>query len=544
MFDLRALPPVMTHNFSQTPQAEISRSVFDRSHTYKCTFDASYLIPFYVDEALPGDTFTADLTAIARLATPLHPLMDNLHVDFFFFSCPNRLLWDNWERFMGAQDNPADSIDYTVPEVTKPTTWAVGSIWDYFGLRAGATGAAINVNALHPRMYNRVYNEWFRDQNLIDSATLNLDDGPDADTDYALLKRAKRPDYFTAGLPWPQKGDAVTVPLGTTANVWGDGYAMRLWNGSASYGLKWSSTNKLSADAANVGAAVGATPSASGSPTDNQTLGLYEKVAGQTTGLYADLEDATAATINEWREAFQLQRYLERDARSGSRYCEMIQAHFGVTDPSMAVLQRSEYIGGGSARVEVVPVAQTESSDAATAQGTLTGVGYMEKSGIGFTKSFTEHCCIMGIMCARGDITYQQGVDRMWNRRTRFDYYAPVFAHLGEQEVLNKEIFCQDTAADDDVFNYQERWAEYRVKLSKVCGQFRSDYTSSLDAWHLSPDFSALPTFNQSFIEDETPVDRVIAVPAEPHFLFDSYMRLRCARPMPTFSVPGMLDHF
>lgn len=542
MFDLRALPPVMTHNFSQTPQADISRSVFDRSHTYKCTFDASYLIPFYVDEALPGDTFSADLTAIARLATPLHPIMDNLHVDFFFFSCPNRLLWENWERFMGAQDDPSSSIDYTVPEVTKPTTWAVGSIWDYFGLRAGATGAAINVNALHPRMYNRVYNEWFRDQNLIDSVTLNIDDGPDADTDYALLKRSKRPDYFVSGLPWPQKGDAVEVPLGTTAPVVGTGKALGLLDGTSQLGLFSGSTYKLRGDTGATGVNVGAAVTPTVDAVANVGIGL------STNKLYsqveADLSAATAATINEWREAFQLQRYLERDARSGSRYCEMIQAHFGVTDPSMAVLQRSEYIGGGSARVEVVPVAQTESSDASTAQGTLAGVGYMEKGGIGFTKSFTEHCCIMGIMCARGDVTYQQGIDRMWSRRTRFDFYAPVFAHLGEQEVLNKEIYCQDTSADDDVFNYQERWSEYRVKLSKVCGQFRSDYTSSLDPWHLSPDFSALPVFNQSFIEDETPVDRVIAVPSEPHFLFDSFMRLRCARPMPTFSVPGMIDHF
>jgi hypothetical protein len=541
-FDLRSLPPVMQHNFSTTPRADIQRSVFDRSHSKSGTMDASYLIPFFVDEYMPGDTFTYDLTCIARLATPLKPIMDGLYVDFFFFACPNRLLWNNWEKFMGAQDDPGDSIDFTVPEVTKPATWAVHSIWDYMGLRAGSTGTAINVNALHPRMYNRVYNEWFRDQNLVDSVTLNLDDGPDADTDYTLLKRSKRPDYFVSCLPWPQKGDAVTVPLGTSAPVKGDGTAMRFWDGSTTYGTMFQNTpNRLSINTGSDVQNVGTSPATGSNPTGGTVVGLYN---GTTTGVIADLSNATAASINEWREAFQLQRYLERDARSGTRYCEHIQAHWNVTDPSMAVLQRSEYIGGGRAKVEVVPVAQTESSDASTAQGTLTAVGYLEKDKIRWTKSFTEHGCLLGIMCLTGDVRYQQGVGRMWNRRTRFDYYAPVFAHLGEQEVLNKELFVQDAAADDNVFGYQERWSDYRTKMSEICGQLRSDYTSSLDSWHLAPDFAALPSLNQTFIEDETPVDRVIAVPAEPHLIFDTYAKYHCTRAMPTFSVPGMIDHF
>lgn len=533
-FDLRALPPVMQHNFSQTPQADISRSVFDRSHSKSGTMDASYLIPFFVDEVMPGDTFIYNLSCVARLATPLKPIMDNLHIDFFFFHCPNRLLWENWEKFMGAQDNPADSIDFTVPEVTKPVSWAVGTIWDYFGLRAGASGCAINVNALHPRMYNRVYNEWFRDQNLVDSVTLNLDDGPDADTDYTLLKRAKRPDYFTAALPWPQKGDAVEVPLGTTAPVLGIGKGNDTWN-SGSQGV-YESNNATNTYTDYV--------LINGGSTAEKQFYVQKQASSAYPNIYADLANATAATINEWREAFQLQRYLERDARSGTRYCEHIQAHWGVTDPSMAVLQRTEYIGGGTCRVNIVPVAQTESSDATTAQGTLAAVGYAEKQGISWTKSFTEHGCLMGIMCCRGDVRYQQGTARMWSRRTRFDYYAPVFAHLGEQEVLNKEIFTQDTTADDDVFGYQERWAEYRTKMSEVCGQLRSDYSSSLDSWHLAPDFSTLPALNQTFIEDETPVDRIIAVPAEPHLIFDTYASYKCTRAMPTFSVPGMIDHF
>lgn len=537
--DLRPLPPVQQHNFARVPRAEIQRSVFDRSHGWKGTFNEAELIPFYVDEALPGDTFSMDCSVVARMSTPLHPLMDNLYMDFFFFSCPNRLLWDNWEKFMGAQDDPGDSIDFTIPQLSKPAggDHAIGSVADYFGLRAGTTGSeAITVNALPFRMLNKVWNEWFRDQNLQNSVTENTGNGPDTYTDYAILKRNKRPDYFSTALPWPQKGDAVEIPLGDYAPVKGIGKGDTTW--TATNQNVWETKEPLI-----------------------QTYNPWQEISGAGTlgakeffverdpsttepWIRADLSAATSATINEWREAFQLQRFLERDARSGTRYCEVIQAHFGVTDPSHAVLQRSEYIGGGTAPIQITPVAQTSESGT-TDQGHLTGVGYVEKDGVGFTKSFTEHCTIIGLLNVRGTAgTYQQGTDRMWSRSTRYDFYTPVLAHLGEQEILNKEIYTQDTAADDNVFGYQERWAEYRMKRSVITGAFRSDYATSLDPWHLSIDFSSLPVLNSSFIEEAVPVSRVVAAPSEPRFLCDAWLKLRCARPMPVFSVPGQIDHF
>lgn len=543
-FDLSPLPPVRQQNFGTVPRADIQRSVFSLSHGYQTTFDASYLIPIFAEEYLPGDTWNIKMTAVGRLSTPLHPVMDNMEVSFFFFSCPNRLLWDNWQKFQGEQVDPGDSIDYTVPQVSAPGSgkWDVHSLADYFGLRAEAAGVAIAVNALHFRMYNLVYNEFFRDQNLIDSVTVNRDDGPDTYTDYALLKRAKCADYFTSALPWPQKGDAVEVPLGTEAPVLGIGKVNNTWVGSSSPNVYESGQTAPAA----YPQYQHITYDTSGATAAAHEHWLVERDLVETDYPYirADLSNATAATINEWREAFQLQRLLERDARSGSRYCEILQSHWGVTDPANAVLQRPEYIGGGKAPVGISAVAQTESSDASTAQGTLTGVGTMQKTGISMTKSFTEHGCLLGIACLTGSIKYQQGVRRMWNRRTRYDYYMPVLANLGEQEILNKEIFVQNTSADDEVFGYQERWAEYRCKMSEVTGKFRSDYASSLDAWHLAPDFSALPVLNQSFIEDETPIDRVVAVPAEDHMIFDAWYDIKVARAMPTFSVPGMIDHF
>lgn len=535
-FDLSPLPAVRQENFGTVPKAEIKRSVFSLSHGYQTTFDASYLIPIFAEEYLPGDTWNLKMTAVGRLSTPLHPVMDNMEVSFFFFSCPNRLLWENWQKFQGEQIDPGDSIDYTVPQVSPPASgqWDVHSLADYFGLRAEAAGVAIAVNALHFRMYNLVYNQFFRDQNLIDSVTVNVDDGPDTYTDYALLKRAKRADYFTSALPWPQKGDAVEVPLGTDAPVLGIGVENNTTSHTSQSVYESGGTTPVYAYAQKFNAAAG---------TAQTWYGEQEYQNGYPN-IRTDLSSATAATINEWREAFQLQRLLERDARSGTRYCEILQSHWGVTDPSNAVLQRPEYIGGGRAPVGISAVAQTESSDASTAQGTLTGVGTMQKTGISITKSFTEHGCLLGLACLTGSIKYQQGVRRMWNRRTRYDYYMPVLANLGEQEILNKEIYVQNTSADDDVFGYQERWAEYRCKMSEVTGKFRSDYGSSLDSWHLAPDFSALPVLNQSFIEDETPIDRVIAVPAEDHMIFDAWYDIKVARAMPTFSVPGMIDHF
>jgi hypothetical protein len=524
-----SLPSVMKHSFSKVPQANIPRSSFNRSHGLKTTFDAGYLVPIFVDEALPGDTFNCNAAAFGRLATPIHPVMDNMYIDTFFFAVPNRLLWDNWEKFNGAQDNPTDSTDYVMPTLDCPTIgYAEGSIFDYFGLPINVDIDAVGdgINALPLRAYNLIWNEWFRDQNLQDSVTVETGDAGDTYADYSLLKRGKRHDYFTSCLPWPQKGDAVDLPLGSVAPiVYGDSI-----NGTSPSDNKFYVSEVYNSDSIH---------------SYGSTLGVV--TGGQSNAsaanLFADLNDATAATINQLREAFQVQKLYERDARGGTRYTEIIRSHFGVTSPDYR-MQRPEYLGGGSAPININPIAQTSSTDATTPQGNLAAMGTASFNGHGFTKSFTEHCVIIGLACVRADLTYQQGLNRMWSRSTRFDHYWPSLAHIGEQAVLNKEIMCQGTSADDDVFGYQERYAEYRYKPSYITGAFRSDAAQSLDAWHLSQDFATLPVLDDQFIQENPPVDRVIAVPSQPHLILDMYFKLHCARPMPTYSVPGMIDHF
>ena len=542
---------VMKHLFSQIPRAQISRSVFDRSHGWKSTFDSGYLVPFLVDEVLPGDSYKVKFNFLARLSTPIVPTMDNLFVDTFYFFVPYRLLWKHWEQFNGQQDYPGAQTDYLVPQTTAPADkgFPVGSLEDYFGLPTGVKG--IKANELAARAYALIWNEWFRDENLQNPINLSsfaeiksasgLDDVGVGDAGFTgahkLLRRGKRHDYFTSALPWPQKGPGVEIGLAGSAPISGtvpvNLYTLHMDDNDSSGHLT---------------GLVGVSPSGSGYAGFLQPRVTSAGSSNLPFTGTVDLSPSSAATINSLRQAFQLQKLYERDARGGTRYTEILRSHFGVVSPDSR-LQRPEYLGGSESPVIINPVVQnsaTGSAGAETPQGNLAAYGLASSTSAkhGFTKSFVEHGIIIGLLNVRADLTYQQGIPRMFSRRTRFDFYWPVLAHLGEQAILNKEIYAQGTDADDDVFGYQERYAEYRYFPSMITGKLRSTDPQSLDVWHLSQKFDNLPKLSAQFIEDNPPVSRILAVQNEPQFIIDSYIEMKCARPMPVYGVPGLVDHF
>jgi hypothetical protein len=524
-------------HFSRVPKADTPRSTFDRSHAHKTTFDAGKLVPIFVDEVLPGDTFNMDATTFTRLATPLKPLMDNIHLDIHFFFVPNRLVWTNWQQFMGERVNPDDNPD----DIEHPTV-AVNlesgdgtQLHNYMGVpfRPGF-GQFVEINALPLRAYQLIYNEWYRDQNLIDSKT-DFDysiDGNEGIKQIELYTRGKRHDYFTSCLPWPQKGDEVLLPLDFQADIIPDPNTDQ----SPNFQAQGSTQGESLWTVPNIGANAGALTLDTGVTYQNASILVWDDPK-----LLADLSSGNEISINDLRSAFQIQKLLERDARGGTRYIELILSHFGVHSPD-GRLQRPELLGSSTSRININPIASTVSQETSP-QANLAGVG----TGLTkcyFNKSFTEHGIIIGLASARADLTYQQGLEKHWWRRTRYDYYWPSLAHLGEQVVSVGEIYITGTAADEEVFGYQERYAEYRYKPSRITGLFSSENPASLDVWHLSQEFDSAPLLNQEFIEEDIPIDRVIAVPSEPHFICDVWFDLKCSRAMPVYSVPGLIDHF
>lgn len=573
---------VRGHRFSDAPAMYMRRTKFDRSHVYKTTFDAGKLIPVFVDEVLPGDTARMSVNYFARLATPIKPIMDNIYLDWFFFFVPNRLVWEHWQNFCFEQEDPDDNTDYVIPTTsagdTSDTSKAVGSLWDYFGLPIGIqNGSSINVSALPFRAVYLIFNEWFRDENLQKSVKIQkgdenevLDSSRSNDqpswvsnlnvAGYVCPPRGKRHDYFTSALPWTQKGPGVSIGLAGTASIIDPtpdpGYLLH------------SNSDQLAVVSAAVGdVATGGYRDAHGngvvkfkrhgSSSDYSSVGGF---AGNTTSevtltaqvgsaylgndSYVDLDTSSMFTINSLRTAFQMQKFYERLARGGSRYTEVLRSFFGVVSPD-ARLQRPEFLGSFTKMVNVNPIAQTSATDDISPQGNLSAYGVTAAKFHGFTKSFVEHGYIIGFVCARADLTYQQGINKMWLRSTVYDFYWPTFAHLGEQAIELREIYAQGSSADTSVFGYQERYAEYRYKPSQVTGKFRSCVTGgNLDVWHLSQFFNNAPTLNEEFITENPPIKRIIAVQDEPQFLLDIGFRYTTVRPMPMFGTPGLVDHF
>lgn len=516
------------HSFANNPSVNIQRSVFDRSHEYKTTFDAGLCIPILVDLAYPGDTFTCRFTNVTRMATPIFPLMSNLWLDVHYFAVPMRLLWGNFKKMMGEQVNPEDSVDFTIPTLdTVGLSFGELSVYDYMGLPTKIIGIP-DISAMPLRAYNSVWNYWYRDANLQNRAAGTIADGPDLLSIYDVLPRGKRKDYFSGALPWPQRGDPVSLPLGISAPIVGLG----------------SGSSQTTSQTGTVVETGGGTEIYAEFYEGHISADLRIEADGVdgAPAIYADLSSATAATINQLRTAFAIQELYEKDARAGGRYEEQTYQHFKVMSPDMR-MQKPEYLGGGSQRINATQVPQTSETTGSSPQGNMGAYVQSEGTIPGFSHSFTEHCIVLAIASVRSELVYQQGLNKMWSYKFKEDFYFPALANLGEQAVLNKEIYCQGPAggADDDaIWGYQERWSEMRYKPGQVTGLFRSNASASLDAWHLSEEFGALPTLGAAYIEENPPMARVEAVPAEPDFIMDGWFDYKCARAMPTYSVPGL----
>lgn len=513
---------VSQEDHAMVERADVPRTKFTGSWTHKTTFDAGYLVPFLVDEVLPGDHNKYDVMAYLRMATPLFPIFDNQRIDTFFFFVPNRIVWTNWVKMMGEQDNPGDSIAYSVPTISVTGGANVGDLYDYMGIPTAGqvtAGQTIDFIALPFRAYNRIYNDWFRDENLINRAPVNTGDSADAYGDYTLRRRAKSADYFTKALPWPQKFTAPTVPLGGQAPIVGLGY-----DGATLLAGAFQDVN---------------TNAAVNYPIYNQN-----PLVANIGSVYADLSTATGVAINTFRQAFLVQQLLERDARGGTRYVELLKSHWNVTSPDFR-LQRPEYIGGGSTPLQVTPIAQTAPGGGGL--GALGGAGTAAGSHRA-SYAATEHGFIIGIINVRTELSYQQGLHRMWSRRTRYDYPWPSLMGLGEQAVLRQEIYCTGVNADDEtVFGYQERWHEYRQQYSYITGLFKSTSAGNIDEWHLAQQFSSAPTLGQTFVEDTPPMTRVLAAGAAANgmqYLADILVKREKTTAVSMFGTPVTLGRF